>query len=1190
MYLKKIEMQGFKSFADKTVINFEDNVTAIVGPNGSGKSNVSDAVRWVLGEQSAKSLRGGKMEDVIFSGTEKRKPLGYAEVKMTFNNETRIIPIDYAEVEITRRMFRSGESEFYINKTACRLKDIKELIMDTGIGRDGYSIIGQGRISEILSDKPEERRGIFEEAAGIVKYKSQKEESERKLIRTEENLSRISDLFFEVKKQNDKLEKESKKAREYLDIFNELKIMEINAHIKDISECKLLISNLDKKRRDYNQLISSKEAIIEDCKNKLQEYENKKVNINFNLEIVNEDISVTTKKIENIKNNINLLNEKIIYETKERERLNFEIEKIEVSNKKINEDIIESEEALDEAYKEMDSLNYSFKDKKEALENFVEKKTLLEREYEESKNKDFQYKSEINSINNTLNSITSFIEKYNIEKEEKEKSKTEILSNKSLIDIEVDKIKSLILENNLELEKSIKNREELSKKISNQIELIYQEKNNTQILRSDLKSKINNYRIYKNMEDGYEGFYKSVKNLLTLIDQKTIDTEGYIGVVADLIDVEMGYERAIDTTLGSSVQNIVTLTDIDAKKYIEILKNRKLGRVTFLPVNKVKGNTYNLSQNILNEKGVLGLAKDFVKYEKKIEPIINHLLGRTIIVDNIDSGVNLSRKYDYRIVSLEGDVFSPGGSMTGGSYSKNALSIISRKNKIESLKLEISSLKETYETKKEKDLLLEEDVAQNKIKYSELEQSIKTIENKLDELDKEYKDIKDKALKEDYVIESSKLEINSLDKQLVSYENQREDLEKKLSTLISKEHLNKEKLDEKTLELEKINSSFSNMQREINNYEISKNNISNKIENYKLEIVRKKEELLSIESTKENYLVDIMNIENNLSNINNEIENGQLTIETEKNKLEELNKDKEDLDKEISSVLEEIKKVNALNKITSEEYFKLERENNSLEVEYSKINLKLENYNKQLFLDYDLDYERALEFRNEDIDVEDKREKIIEYKKQINRIGNVNLDSIEEYKKVNERYLFLESQQEDLLKSKADLEKVIKDMEKEMADRFVTSLEEINSNFGKVFEKLFNGGKASIVLEDQEDILKSGIEIKAQPPGKKLQNIRLLSGGEKSLTAVALLFSILELKPSPFCILDEIDAALDDANIGRYTEYLKSLNDRTQFILITHRKPTMEISKILYGVTMKEDGVSSLYSLKIKDYIDNQEE
>ena len=1189
MYLKKVEIQGFKSFADKTEIKFNNDITAIVGPNGSGKSNITDAIRWVLGEQSIKNLRGGKMEDVIFSGTDKRRPLGFAEVTIFFDNQDGDIPMDYNEVAITRRIFRSGESEYYINKNSCRLKDIRELFMDTGIGKDGYSIIGQGRIDEILSNKPEDRRNIFEEAAGIIKYKSKKEEAERKLKSTEENIIRIRDLIHEISNQAETLEKESKKATDFIKIYDELKELEVNLYTKDIKKYKNQINEI---KVDVNKL-SSEIKDLENRKVKIEkEFNLSKSNIediDGSIKVLNDNRIKVIQSYEKDKNQISIILEKEKFYKRDIERLSKERELLDNSIKRLSDETLEDQEQRLNILDKYETLKTGFALKNEQLNSINTELLELEESLEKRKNealevynKISQKKSELNSIDSLNANIDKRLNQLKLEIHEIDEDRKKCEINQKDITKKENKLKEILKDLNLKYENYQSEKNHLEKEFEELLEKI---KSKEIMLQGILSS----YNLYKNMEEGYEGYYKSVKNLLKGIKYKKIDGKGFIGTVAELLKVDEVYEKAIDISLGSSLQNIVMETELDAKLSIDYLKSNNMGRVTFLPLDTIKGNSLNIDLDSLYSYGFLGLGHNLIEYDYKYEDIFKYLLGRTIIVDNINNAIRLANRYKhrYKIVTLEGDVLNPGGSLTGGSYNNNAISLISRKNKIDSLKNQIDDLRtrlSEFENRKtglwkhiqEKDRLI--------IKVStdikQIEQDIKNIyrenesyKNELYRLDKDANRVSDeiKILQE----ESSTLISKGKEDNIF------------LRELIKESNIIKDDINYISSDVKDKKSEKENLSNEVSDLRISINTIENKLKSVELNIQnklsQKEEAKISSEEKKEMLIFidnELKNIENEKALLLNQIELKNKEENRISKKLESFTLKKEEQTQKFYKQQESLEEINHSINI-------LERQKNSSDLKLSKFELQLENIFTKLHDEYELTFENALEIEKELIDTSAAREHISKLKKKIKSLGNVNLGSIEEYKNTKERLEFIMSQHEDLINSKEDLRKIIKDMEKKMRVQFIESFNNINSNFSKVFSILFNGGKASLELNGDENILNSGIEIQVQPPGKKLQNLSLLSGGEKSLTAVALLFAILQTKPSPFCILDEIDAALDESNISRYIGYLKKFNNDTQFIMITHRKTTMEAANVLYGVTMTEEGVSKLISVKLKDYTES---
>lgn len=1185
MYLKKLEMQGFKSFADKTKIEFKDDITAIVGPNGSGKSNISDAIRWVLGEQSVKSLRGDKMEDVIFSGTDKRRALGYSEVTITFDNTGQMLPIAYNEVAVTRRMFRSGESEYYINKNSCRLKDIRGLFMDSGIGKDGYSIIGQGRIDEILSNKPEDRRNLFEEAAGITKYKSKKEESERKLDKTDNNLTRVDDLIYEVLSQKNSLKNDAEKAENFKRYYSRLRDLEVNLFIRNILKIEKQIDGI----RFEQEKIKGNLDLLKEEKNTIEtSYNKNKLDIEQIEAEVERNRTIkfdTIQTYEKNKNQISIFDEKENYLKKDLDRLEKEKVDLKVQLQELEDSKIQMNKELAEVSIKFNNLQTEYNFKCTELNDLDKKIRDFELELDRLKSITHDYYDLSSEKKNQISSINTF--KANIGKRADDLELQIIENNKKKDSIDEDinnlKNKKSSIENSLEEEKkSLEFSYSKKAEINNKYKQIEESIKNNQIKLNGLNSNLN---LYKSMEAGYEGYYKSVRGLLKGVSKNKELQEGMVGVVADLIKVDPKYEIAIDISLGSSIQNIVVETEGDAKKLVNYLKEERLGRATFLPLDTIKGRKVNLNPKDLEEFNILGLAHELIEFDSRYNNIFEFLLGRTIIVYDMDAAIKLANKYRhmYRIVTLDGEVFNTGGSITGGSSGKNTMNIISRKNKINNLTKEINMINNELlklEDKKQKVLnnlsRIDEEIKSRESNVKSLDLTLLECNNTQANLNNELNRINDEIL-------NKRFQIGNLSKEQANYKTNKENLEKELIDI-------KLKLENSNKEIEEIRNSISKLKNQ-------RNYLSEKTTDMKIELNKTDSLKESLESRAENY-------NNNKTQTNNNILVNNKSINDIKENLEALNSDRrkisieiekhESSEDDISVKLNElIKKKEVLSnkfhdeqdrlKILNDKILQYEKQLNDYKVKLTKYEMQVENYSNRLMDGYELTLEEAMKFEIALKDLQQVQAEVNELKNNIKKLGNINISAIDDYKDISERYEFLTKQRNDLTKAKEDLNEIIKDMEKKIKSQFIASFEVINDNFTEIFSILFNGGKAKLELEDDENILSSGVEIKIQPPGKKLQNLSLLSGGEKSLTAVALLFAILKTKPSPFCILDEIDAALDEANITRYTNYLKSLTDTTQFILITHRKTTMEIADVLYGVTMEEEGVSKLVSVKLKD-------
>lgn len=1186
MFLKKVYVNGFKSFAEKTEIVVEHGITAVVGPNGSGKSNISDAIKWVLGEQSAKSLRGGKMDDVIFAGTEKRMPLGYAEVNLIFDNESGIIPVEYKEVSIKRKLYKTGESEYYINKQQCRLKDIKELFMDTGIGRDGYSFIGQGRVEDILSPNSETRRQVFEEASGIVKYKSRKEESERKLEKTSDNLDRIEDIIHELEERIEPLHEQSKRAKQYIDIKNNLKMYELNylAHeyekhneqLKALENQKNIAieekQNLQKRRDAIAETIVSQKEKISDLQLIIKELEAER--------------DIKAKEFESCQSLCQVHREKKILYKSNIENIEKEIEETNKRNAALNESIEllcaeknDLEETLNKDTEKFNSMNEEIKEYKAKIDDVVAK-------IEEQKSSLFELHKEINKLNSQKSTIDSFIsnDEERIEHLAKEVS-TEEEDMKSKLDIitklkeEQESTKEYIAEKRTELDKESGN---LSKK-ENERESLNQDIKKTGEDLSSARSKMN---ILSNMEAYYDGYYKSIKTVMNNKDKEPV-LKSILGTVADIIKTEKEYETAIEIALGSAIQNIIVKTEQEAGNIIDYLKRNKVGRVTFLPINMLQERGLSAKeQEVLKDKSVINTADLLVNTNPEFERVIKFLLGRILVVDNLDNGFKISRRLgnSLKIVTLAGDVINAGGSVTGGHISSNQ-NLLGRKREIEELKEAAEKYSALLNDKNDK--------LNNAIKaiknISEAISDIKaTINDKTnligmnaskinmlqEQADKTASAIKKYTEEMHYIQEEStkyKEDLKKIFLQTEELKKQVEEKEKAIEAISLENEANKTKYDEYNAVILGQRDHVAEIIQQIKLKEEKINNIQSEIERNNMLKFSKDENLKSI-------YTEILTADNAIADFSKKAE----TLKEEINKINEVFKtNKENLDISQNEIYEYQNKINEANKTITEILDDENKMNVKIEREISKV----EEISSKLWEDYELNYAMALKYKDDSISQSRLYSEVNACKKAIKDLGNINIDAIEEYEEVKERYDFLKSQQKDLVDAKEQLNDVIKELEVQMRDKFVEEFASIRVKFNEVFKKLFNGGNGDVYLEDEDDALNSNIEITVQPPGKKLSKITLLSGGEKALTAIALLFAILKTKPTPFCILDEIEAALDDVNINRFSQYLKEFSRETQFIVITHRKGTMECADTLYGATMEEKGVTKLVSLKLSDAI-----
>lgn len=1174
MYLKRLELKGFKSFPNKTDIIFKEGVTAIVGPNGSGKSNVSDAVRWVLGEQSIKSLRGDKLEDVIFAGSDNQKPMNFCEVALTIDNSDGKLNIDYSEVTIKRRAYRNGESQFYLNNKSCRLKDIKEILLDTGIGKDGYSIIEQGKVDEILSNNPINRRKVFDEACGISKYRYKKTESERNLRNTKENLDRINDIYVEIENQIKPLYNQQVKARKYLDLSEKLKKIEVNNYIREIQRIEKQLSEIN----------SQYDVLGQELKNIDEEkiaFEESSKEISIQIEEIDKAIEKSTEYINSIRSvidkkdyEINLLNQR-----KDNSSTKIKRNMEEVEN--INKSFVDNKENLERINKEKEEKEKSINEFKNQLSIFSEKNEANKNKIEELNDKIENLKDEIINLLNEKQDVSNKLSTLNANKDN-------INQRNENIDLEIseinEKLKSkeeLLKEIQTEINSKKEKIEDFKKKVNSYYENLRKLKEDNHNL--NVKIQNNNYalkeyssklNVYIDMENHYEGFNRGVKEVL-----KNKNLKGIYGALGQVVTVPQKYEKAIEAALGAYMQNIITSDENSAKAAINYLKHNKIGRVTFLPMNIIKSKKIN---NIQARTNFIGIASDLISYEEKYRDILENILGRTVVIDNIDEAIKFAREtgHKYKVVTLEGEILNPGGSLTGGSL-KSSGNILSRKRLINEFNEKIKATKEENTSIQEKLVSMEEEIINCKENIQHYEEEIKNLDKEL--------------IFSNSSCSRYEEEINSFSSSIKKLENEKENLGSNLSyTLQKKEVLefqikdidNKHKDNKETIEV---------LSKELNEESEIYENEKSKFDNINIQLTKDKEILKSFNA-------DMERIKEYLNQLNNK----KLLIEKENNEEEKAIKDIdekiiiEDREKEnLKAQLNENNKSLGNKKIVRENLKQNLDDNNlklknidkqfielreaifKVESRIEKLESNKESNNFKLFEDYNLTYLQAVELRDDEIEI---NKKILDsLKKEIRSLGNVNIDSIEEYKETKERYDFYSEQKEDLQKSIEAIEEIIAELEEHMKIQFKEEFDKINENFKYVYNRLFGGGEGNLTILDEENILESDIEITAKPPGKKMKNLSLLSGGEKALTAISILFSILLAKPTPFCILDEIEAPLDDSNIARFGTFLKELTSRTQFIAVTHRRGTMEAADYIYGVTMEQRAISKVIALSLNE-------
>ncbi len=1184
MFLKRLEVFGFKSFAERLDISFSNGITAIVGPNGSGKSNVSDAVRWVLGEQSAKQLRGANMADVIFKGTESRKPLSYCEVSLIFDNEDKGLDIEYSEVVITRRLYRSGESEYYINRNGCRLKDIITLFQDTGIGKEGYSIVGQGKIENILSAKQDVRRAVFEEAAGIVKYKTRKEEAERKLQHTSDNLMRINDIIDTLEERIEPLGQQAETAKEYLQLREQLRSIEVNFYliqnelaVERRKQYNLQLEGIDQEKEEKSQHVEKliKENEVLDAQLNEKELE---------LSTIRQKLLELTAGNENLSGQISVLDERIQNILSGIERVNNELDSNEKRIKSMQDAIngdtgVEEEKrkAIEEKQAEIKTLEADVSSREESLLKESRELEELKAEMLSNINKLSDVKSNISRLETMKSSISQRKEKIALMAEQIRLQRTSIdeALKEQLSDTEeYDREKAVLLNEKEQLKA--------------QWQQLYFERDNANENLSTLKQELNGaqsrLRVLEDLKRDHEGFNFSVKRLLQKSEQDLEIKSHISGVIAQIISVPEKYEVAIEAALGSAMQNIVTPTEEDAKVLIEFLRKTDSGRATFLPISAMQArNMDEREKRASSINGCFGAASSLVSFDSKYKNVIENLLGRTVICDDLDTGIAIQRScgYSLKVVTLKGDVMNAGGSMSGGSQRQKTTSILGREREIDELNKIIQD--------KNKEIIRINDIVENfEREYNNFESKVSEADNKLHELD----------IKFAHDIEK----LNKLKADMQASVDSENELK------LEEEQLN-DTLNEVKTELENINTMQGNFensntesqasinarQSEYNKKQLEKEKLVEKLTDARIECAGLEKELDAIvnnahrmgelienlEEAKVKLLAEGINLEKQLEEAKKEKEDTILktgSMQTELLDVQELEKTEESARESINSLLKENEEKR---RRFEQEIYDAGERRHKVELAVSKVDNDLSYLENRIWEEYELTQATAEEFRDPDFKQTGAQTEINRLKKAISALGNVNVNAIDEYVETKERFDDLSSQRDDLEKAAGDLRQIIEELTKKMDKQFKEQFELINKHFTKTFSELFGGGKAELKLQDGENSLDADIEIVAQPPGKSLQLLSLLSGGERALTAIAILFAMLKLKPTPFCILDEIEAALDEANVGNFATYLRKFAQNTQFIVITHRKPTMEEADSLYGVAMEEKGVSKIVSVKL---------
>lgn len=1181
MYFKRIEMHGFKSFAEPVVIEFHEGVTCIVGPNGSGKSNISDAIRWVLGEQSPKMLRGGKMEEVIFAGTASRKSRGMAEVTLVIDNSTGILPIDYSEVAITRRMYRSGESEYLINNNRCRLRDIRELIMDTGIGVDGYSIIGQGKIADIVSNKPESRREIFEEAAGIVMYKSKKSDAERRLQNTNANLERVNDIVGEIEGRIDGLREDSSKAQEYLALREKYKELEINITLRNVERIELATEAL----RNDVRLIAGEIEQLTERKGQLGAALSEIREQNDNLEQLgneaHERLVAKINELNDLANKSELSKERLITIDRDFDRLNSEINALDEKLMRELSNLNGLEENKAVLKRQCDEEELSLRERIDKHGKATADAAELSDKIDAAKEQIIELQSKASSKRSEAGSLESY--RISLEKRREQLLADGEAFEQSLAHYESEKRnaednRSKAYDRLQQIEKTVADKRSALAGLQDELRALSKEGEDIRIRTGQANSR---KKTIEEMENNYEGYNSAVRFVMKS------DFRGIRGVASELMRVPSGYEVAVETAMGAAMQNIVCETAKDAKYAITELKKSKAGRLTFLPMESIRGAEISLPASVKQSKGFIGIASELISYASEYTSIFTYLLGRVAVVDNMDTAVSLSKAAGggLRFVTLDGEIINAAGAITGGRYKNTTANLLARKGEIVKLAAQLDELKESY--RKNRTSLSEktDEAEQLRDEITECEKNQRSLEAEALRADAElrtlqegYRSVRESEAKKERDLENNK---NDFERLLKNKEQLIRDAEEAESRI---QQLNAEVTD-KLEAFENIRAAVTTVGNEVTEARIAQTKAAEKyaaVCDMINRVLLSKKEIEADVAAKKAETEALQREKSSLMFGNDDAEEAYNSGLQEKEELEnyitELSARKSELSEKLGNRTEELTAIgDKLNESQDRKY--------QLEIKLAKNETQLDTFKEKLWDEFEISYIQAIEFRKENFVLSAAVKESREIKNRIRELGDVNVGAIKEYEQISERYEFLTEQRSDILNAMQELQAIIADMDKTIKLRFNENFNQVVENFEDIFKELFGGGHAELTLEDADNPLESGIEIIAQPPGKKLQNINLMSGGEKTMTAIALMFAVLKTKPTPFCILDEVEAALDDSNIDRFARYLRNFSD-IQFAIVTHQKATMEHADVLYGVTMPEQGISKVLSLRLGDDFD----
>lgn len=1181
MYLKSIEVQGFKSFANKITFKFHNGITGIVGPNGSGKSNVADAVRWVLGEQKVKQLRGASMQDVIFSGTEMRKPLGYAYVAITLDNRDRQLSIDFEEVTVARRLYRSGESEYMINNSPCRLKDVYELFYDTGIGKEGYSIIGQGQIDKILSGKPEERRELFDEAAGIVKFKRRKAASVKKLESEQQNLLRVSDILAELEKQTGPLERQSEKARIYLKKKEELKTLDVNMFLLDNRQVNEQLVKVEENYRTASRDLAQTTEKYEHIKTEYEEIQQEVERLGAEIEKAHAELTDTSAIRGKLEGEIGILREQIHSVEGNKEHLLNRLAAVEADIAEKSSDksgIMTQKASIDEQVAKLETARDEARERLEEVQAQMEQ---LNTEIENAKNVIMQALNDRADTRSRMERFDTMLEQTQIRKAELTSRLVRVKSDEAEADQLVAELEDQFEETNKKVTQLNEKQAAAEKRLLEIKGLLTEDNRVLQETKEKYHQEKSRLDALNNLTERYEGYGGSVKMVM---EQKKTE-KGIVGVVADIIKVEKKYETAIETALGGNIQNIVTEEEDTAKRMIAFLKKHKYGRATFLPLTSIRHPQEFKNQDVLKEAGVIGMADKLVRIDEKYRNVAKAMLGRIVVVDDVNHALAIAKKYAYgvRMVTLEGELLVPGGAISGGAF-KNNSNLLGRRRELEELGKKVKELSEKTESLEREIQNIREERNKLRVQSETLRVTLQNAFIEQNTIRLNLEAAKEKKEETANGFGDLKTEEAQIEETFKEIETGKEEIRKKLQASEALEQEENAKIGACQKKLEELRTLESDYATKAAEWDVEVEKMLQKqefgqqnVDRIDAEIERHRKEKQEIEESMAAGAEEAERKRHNIEEILLTIEASQKAQSDAEKKLQEDTQQRELLSEKQKTFFDRREEL-------SGQMTGLDKEVYRLNAQKEKLEESIETQINYMWNEYEITLSDAASLRKEELtDLAEMKRDIAALKDQIKKLGDVNVNAIEDYKNIMERYTFLKGQHDDLIEAEKTLEHIITELDTAMRRQFQEKFKEIAGEFDKVFKELFGGGKGTLELMEDEDILEAGIRIIAQPPGKKLQNMMQLSGGEKALTAIALLFAIQNLKPSPFCLLDEIEAALDENNVTRFAKYLHKLTKNTQFIVITHRRGTMEKADQLYGITMQEKGVSALVSVDLID-------